>query len=85
MIAISVADFARHVREMHRDSNQSFEKEYKSIKDGKHSWEASQLPYNKVKKNRFTNIFPCEYLEFECIAGMGDQSFPHNRQMIIVE
>ncbi len=57
---IAVVDFASHVKELHKDDDTDFESEYRSIKDGNHSWNVAQLPQNKFKKNRFTNIFPCK-------------------------
>ncbi|XP_064407623.1 mucin-3A-like isoform X2 [Halichondria panicea] len=58
---IAVVDFASHVRELHKDDDTDFESEYRSIKDGNHSWNVAQLPQNKFKKNRFTNIFPYDH------------------------
>ncbi len=57
---IPVVYFSGHMKEMHKDDDTGFEREYKSVKDGGHSWEAGQLSENKFKKNRFTNIFPCK-------------------------
>ncbi|XP_064407627.1 receptor-type tyrosine-protein phosphatase T-like [Halichondria panicea] len=58
---IAVIDFASHVRELHKDDDTDFESEYRSIKDGNHPWNVAQLPQNKFKKNRFTNIFPYDH------------------------
>ncbi|XP_064407145.1 uncharacterized protein LOC135351979 isoform X2 [Halichondria panicea] len=58
---IAVTDFAGHVRELHKDDDTDFESEYRSIKNGNHSWNVAQLPENKFKKNRFTNIFPYDH------------------------
>lgn len=46
--------------ERHKDDNTGFESEYNTVEDGGHPWTAGQLPENKLKKNRFTNIFPCK-------------------------
>ena len=59
---ILVTEFSNHVKELHKETDQGFEEEYKSIKDGNHSWSEGIKPINKTRKNRFINIFPCEYL-----------------------
>lgn len=58
---ISVVEFSLHVKEMHKEADEAFEEEYKSISDGKYSWSEGVKASNEIK-NRFTNIFPCTYV-----------------------
>lgn len=62
--AVPVQDFAKHVAELHADSDIGFSKEYEAIQIellmDEYPSEHSQHPENKGK-NRYLNIIACEY------------------------
>lgn len=62
--AISVNEFAKHVAELHADTDIGFSKEYESIQNEcvleDYASEHSQHPDNKLK-NRYLNITACKW------------------------
>lgn len=62
--AINVHEFAKHVAELHADTDIGFSKEYESIQNEcvieDYASEHSQHPDNKLK-NRYLNITACKY------------------------
>ena len=71
---IPIEEFSNHVKELHRDSNRLFERQYRSIKDADYRHDTAFLPCNMDTKNRFIDIFPCKLRshKFKNLQDTGD-------------
>lgn len=66
--AVPVADFGKHVAELHADGDIGFSKEYEALQaeslNEEYASENSQHADNKTK-NRYLNIIACEFCCFD--------------------